>query len=187
MSEFDQQLRKRKWTGHDRRDAVHGDRSSGEHWLAGSLARAYTTDLIPAFVVNDVATSSLVAYADVTGLVFPVENGILYSFNFWGTYKSSNATTGIGIGLTWPGAGNARARVVVAEASAVAITADWIIAKDTTVGTTIVDTIDVARYWEMTGRYQCAADGVLQVRFIAKANAGTVTIQAGSSGDIKNY
>lgn len=136
---------------------------------------------------NQTINSGAGTFTDITGLTFPVVNGVDYAFMFYITFRSAQTTTGWRAGVNCP-AGTldfwAGSDVIANGAAGVAThTERHNVTRDdmTLLTSTVTAAVDLAV--RISGRYLCTADGTFAARFANELAANTdVVVQKGSWG-----
>ena len=126
-------------------------------------------------------------FADITGLTFPVVNGVGYAFHFYITFQSAATATGWKAGVNCPtGVLDfwAQSAIIANGAAGVAThTERHNTVRDdmTLLTTTVTAAVDLAIRIE--GRYECTADGTFAARFANELASNTqIVVQKGSWG-----
>lgn len=126
-------------------------------------------------------------FVDITGLTFPVVNGVDYAFHFYITFQSAAAATGWKAGVNCPNGTLdfwAQSEIIANGAAGVAThTERHNVTRDdmTLLTTTVTQAVDLAIRIE--GRYKCTQDGTFAARFANELAADTnIVVQKGSWG-----
>jgi len=136
---------------------------------------------------NQTINAGAATFVDITGLTFPVVNGVDYAFQFYITFRSANAATGWKAGVNCP-AGTldfwAGSDVIANGAAGVATHTERhnVVRDDMTLLTaTVTAGVDLAV--RISGRYLCTANGTFAARFANELAANTdIVVQKGSWG-----
>jgi hypothetical protein len=131
-------------------------------------------------------TSTTATLANATNLVFAVVAGVTYKFSFNVLFQSTVATVGITLGLTFPSVTiqAATVRIPIAVAGAGGEHQGWIIASGGSVVGSAVPAINQNYLAIVDGVIVPSANGNLQLQFSAETTGATVTLKAGSVGEI---
>lgn len=137
--------------------------------------------------VNQTINGGAGVFVDVTGLTFPVVNGVDYAFDFYVTFQSAATTTGWKAGVNCP-AGTldfwATSQTIANGAAGVAThTERHNTVRDDMTQLTATVTQAVDLNVRIRGRYLCTANGTFAVRFANELVSNTqLVVQKGSWG-----
>jgi len=137
--------------------------------LVGQMSRA----VLAADVVN-----STTAYADVTGLSFPVKNGRNYWFRFIITYDAAATTTGSAWGINGPTVTSLRARSEYSLTTTTTTRNEGVVFYDTPAGANATSATTAGNRCEITGFITPSADGNVIARFLSEVAASAITAKA---------
>ncbi len=136
---------------------------------------------------NQTINAGAGVFTDITGLTFPVTNGVDYAFYFYITFQSAATATGWKAGVNCPtGALDfwAKSDVIANGAAGVATHTERhnVVRDDMTLLTaTITQAVDLSI--EIRGRYCCTQDGTFAARFANELASNTnIVVQKGSWG-----
>lgn len=126
-------------------------------------------------------------FVDISGLTFPVVNGVDYAFSFYICFQSAFTTTGWKAGVNCPNGTLdfwADSQIIANGAAGVAthVRRHNVTRDDMTLLTaTITAAVDLAI--KINGRYKCTQDGTFAARFANELAANTdLVVQKGSYG-----
>jgi len=136
---------------------------------------------------NQTINAGAATFVDITGLTFPVVNGVDYAFHFYITFQSAAAATGWKSGVNHPGGTLdfwAQSEVIANGPAGVATHTErhnTAVDDMTLLTATVTQAVDLAIRIE--GRYKCTANGIFAARFANELNANTdIVVQKGSWG-----
>lgn len=134
--------------------------------------------------VNRPTTSN--ALGDVVGMSFPnLKPNTHYAFSFAGAYTAVGATTGMSLAVNGPASPNLIRMIGCIAESATATRNGAAGAYDTPIAGTASGGATALPFW-IEGNISTGANGgTLQLRFASETNGNTVTILAGSFGELK--
>jgi len=129
-------------------------------------------------------TATTATLADITGLSFAVTSGVYYHFKFLVTFRSTVATVGLKLGLTFPNVTrfSGSCRIPIAAAGAGGELQGPISASGGSVSGSAVAAINVDYCAICEGVILPSANGTLQLQFAAETTGATVTLQPESVG-----
>lgn len=121
---------------------------------------------------------------NVTNCSFSLTSGVYYKFQFLITFRSSVATVGLKIGLTFPGITrfSCTAQIPIAAAGAGGTLQGYITASGGAVTGTAVAAINTDYLAVVDGLILPSANGTLQLQFAAETTGATVTCRQGTCG-----
>lgn len=159
--------------------------SAGSHGTSGTSPTGNITTLMT--TANQTINAGAATFEDITGLTFPVVNGVSYAFHFYITFQSAATATGWKAGVNCP-TGTldfwAQSDIIANGAAGVAThTERHNTVRDdmTLLTTTVTQAVDLAIRIE--GRYLCTQDGTFAARFANELAANTnIVVQKGSWG-----
>lgn len=122
-----------------------------------------------------------------TGLLFAITSGVIYSFRFYCSYRSTSNTVGIKLGLTYPSLTVFSAQVLIGGQAAAGVVGAWhahLNSATTSASSTDIDTTGTDRLAIIQGIIQPSASGTLRVQYAAETTGATVTLRQGSTGEL---
>lgn len=158
-------------------EAICDESTTASSTPAGTMETALSTG-------DQTATDGTLA--NVTGLLFALTAGSTYYFNFQCAYQSSLATIGLKLGCTFPSASlfAASARIPISAFGSSSVFSGAIIASGGAVTATATPTTSDTYLANLEGIIIPSVSGNLQVQFAAETTGGTITLKAGSMGQL---
>ncbi|MEO0289700.1 MAG: hypothetical protein ABIN15_00490 [candidate division WOR-3 bacterium] len=137
---------------------------------------------------QDQSTSST-TLSDVNELFFNVSAGNYYFYEFYLVARSTSATVGIGIAISYPAALISSYTVKIPEGNdgTNALLVGWGTSSDDIVESGSFPSANTDYLIHVYGIIVPSQDGVLQLRFNSEANGTAVTIRQGSFGRMISY
>jgi hypothetical protein len=152
-------------------------------WLAEQRAATVGRINLVRLAANRVNSTNVLA--DVTDLSFPLKPNSHYVFAFTGAYTAQAGTTGLSLGMNGP-VSPALFRLIGAIAESATATRQGATgAFNTALTGTASGGATALPFWLEGNISTNAAGGMLQLRFASEVNGSTVTILAGSWGELK--
>lgn len=129
-------------------------------------------------------TATTATLANITGLSFSLTSGVYYHFKFLVTFRSTVATVGLKLGLTFPSVTrfSGSARIPIAAAGAGGELQGPITASGGSVSGSAVPVVNTDYCAIVEGVILPSANGTLQLQFAAETTGATVTLQPESVG-----
>lgn len=129
-------------------------------------------------------TATTATLANVTGMSFSVTAGVYYHFKFLVSFRSSVATVGLKLGLTFPAVTrfSGSCRIPIAAAGAGGELQGPISASGGSVSGSAVPAINTDYCAICEGVILASANGTLQLQFAAETTGATVTLQPETVG-----
>lgn len=129
-------------------------------------------------------TATTATLANITGMSFAVTSGVYYHFKFLVTFRSTLATVGLKLGLTFPAVTrfSGSCRIPIAAAGAGGELQGPITATGGSVSGSAVAVINTDYCAICEGIILPSANGTLQLQFAAETTGATVTVQPESVG-----
>ena len=128
-------------------------------------------------------TSTVVTFADATGLSFSVAANTTYQYEFHLIYQTAATTTGIAFAMNGPASPTSIVGEVLIGVSLTGTSVRYFRAYDSGAASTSIDTANADTHATIRGTFVNGANaGTLIVRFASEVGGSTVTLKAGSNG-----
>lgn len=138
----------------------------------------------------DLAAHTSSTLGNITGLVFPIVDGNLYTFEFEILYRSEFASNGLGLHLTMP-AGTIAANIFIPSGTDTGATSFFWVGRRQSSGTAITAPTTPLGNTHMLafikGTVMPTASGNLQVQMASEDNSSDIIIKAGTVGRLYDY
>ena len=133
-------------------------------------------------LVSDV-TANPAAFADLTGLTFPVVDTYAYQWELFLFYSTANVNTGLSVGFNHPGGTAHQLFEIFGEATGPTTLSarQWDSAVDTNSGSSNVFNNGTYYLCKTFGHYACTANGTFAIRWKRNATSANITARAGSA------
>lgn len=152
--------------------------------ITAAQMKTFVTEMVK-ITADETAVSASTTLVN-TGLSFSVTSGVYYHFKFMFLYTSDTTTTGIKIGLTFPGMTHFSAGVLIygiaASGGNVNPHPGYIIATGGSVSSASVAST-AQDYWGIVeGNFLPSASGTLMLQYACEVAAGIVQLKQSSAG-----